>query len=605
MYESFFGFKEKPFNITPDPKYLYLSGQHQEAIAHLLYGIQERGGFVVITGEIGTGKTTLCRYLVDQLDERTEGAIIFNPNLSEIELLKSINEDFGIISTGETKKELIDELNQFLLEQRLRGKNMVLIIDEAQNLQPAVLEQVRMLSNLETEKEKLIQIILIGQPQLKKLLARAELRQLDQRVTARYHLNPLSREETYEYIRHRLDVAANGNSVTFETVALKQVYRFSRGTPRLINVVCDRVLLGAFAAGQEGPIKKRMVKQARREVTGARLSLREKLALDGTSARVFVYSFVLTLFAVLGWYAVTTLGTLQKAQSHVTGAELITDLPFEHPSESAAVVQPQPTQAVQAVAADSETEAATEGPNSGLPLKTAPYSQEQKESLMNVLLSESYAESRLTAVTNLLSLWGNAPESIENEDVRSFYTLAVSQEMRCTELWTNSEGLRSVNLPCILEMFIPQEFKPRYTALASLDEENATILYDGAQTFELPSDLLDEFWLRRAFVFWKDFEHLDELLKPGDTSEQVRWLKASLQMLGYYNGQLTEEFDSVTEEAVRNFQREKHLLLDGIVGPKTKLVLYANLEHYSMPRLGTGTYEHNTESAEKSSASEE
>jgi general secretion pathway protein A len=584
MYESFYGFKEKPFNITPDPKYLYLSEQHQEAIAHLLYGIQERGGFVVVTGEIGTGKTTLCRYLINQMDERTEGAIIFNPNLSEIELLKSINEDFGIISTGQTKKELVDELNQFLLEERLRGKNMVLIIDEAQNLHPAVLEQIRMLSNLETEKEKLIQIILTGQPQLKKLLARPELRQLDQRITARYHLKPLNRKETYEYIRHRLEVATDGDHVAFERAAMKRVYGFAKGIPRLINVVCDRALLGAFAVGRGSPIPKKIVKQAIREVIGSRFPIRDRLSFHTTSARVFVYSFALTLAAVLGWYGITTLSTLREPNRGVTEAELIPDLPFERGTEAFPIVKPVEAEAAPAPFPVSADLAPAEEPVLDAPPPMAPYSEEQKKKLTDVLLSQSHEQSRLSAVRNLLSLWGDNPE-LGAEDVRSLYGLALSRRMRCTELWTNFDGLRCSNAPCILEMFIPQEFRPRYVVLAGLGESDAKILSADAEPLAVPLHLLDEFWLRRAFIFWKDFEHLDEIMKIGDSGGQVVWLQAGLQTLGLYDGLLSGEFDGATETAVREFQRQNSLLLDGIVGPKTKLALYANLPQYSMPRL--------------------
>ena len=213
MYCSFYGITEKPFSITPDPKFLYLGKTHKEAFAHLLYGIRERGGFIVVTGEIGAGKTTLCRGLLSHLDEDTLVAFIFNPTLSALELLKSINEDFGIPSKGTTKKELIDELNRFLLDKRKEGKNTVLIIDESQSLYGEVLEQVRLLSNLETETEKLLQIILIGQPEFRHILEQPRLLQLNQRVTVRYHLKALSPEETAEYVHHRLSVIDGADKV--------------------------------------------------------------------------------------------------------------------------------------------------------------------------------------------------------------------------------------------------------------------------------------------------------------------------------------------------------------------------------------------------------
>jgi general secretion pathway protein A len=577
VYESFFCFKEKPFNITPDPKYLYLSEQHQEAIAHLLYGIQERGGFVVVTGEIGTGKTTLCRYLVNEMDERTEGAVILNPNLSEIELLKAINQDFGIISVGQTKKELVDELNQFLLEERLRGKNMVLIIDEAQNLHPAVLEQVRMLSNLETEKEKLIQIILVGQPQLKKLLARPELRQLDQRVTARYHLNPLNRKETYQYIQHRLDIAAMGERVTFEPRALKYVYKISKGIPRLINVFCDRSLLGAFAIGRKSPIPRKIVKQAVREVVGHKWSA--KFSLPALAPKIFSYAFALLLLTFVGWYAFKTSSLLKPVAENQKSVELIPDTPFEQTSNALPPV-PKGTVAEAALIPDKPA------PIGAQPSEPEISFEDSKKDLINLLLSQDYETSRLSAMKNLLALWGKYPD-LPAGATASFYSLAVSQQMRCSEFWTNFDGLRSSNLPCILEMFVPQELNPRYLVLAQLAGDTAKVFYEDASPIEVPVDTLDEFWLRRAFVYWIDLEPIGENIKLGDSGGQVVWLQSGLQSLGLYKGKPTGEFDENTQEAVLDFQQQCSLLPDGIVGPKTKLALYANLKQYSVPRLNS------------------
>lgn len=246
MYEAFYGLKEKPFSLTPDPKYLYLSRAHREALDHLLYGIQEREGFIVITGDVGTGKTTLCRTILTRLDARIKTALILNPVLSEEELLRAILHDFGLPGEGRTKKELIDELNAFLLRALTEGQNAVLIIDESQNLSPALLEQVRLLSNLETEREKLIQIILIGQLGLLDLLASPGLKQLNQRVSVRYQLEPLAFPETCQYIYHRLMVAGGSGGVSLSSGALRAIHRYSGGIPRLINLACDRALLRGY-----------------------------------------------------------------------------------------------------------------------------------------------------------------------------------------------------------------------------------------------------------------------------------------------------------------------------------------------------------------------
>ena len=268
MYEAYYGFTEKPFNLTPDPKYLYQSRRHTEAAAHLEYGRRERGGFIVITGEVGTGKTTLARYFLGRLPETTATAVVLYPALTAAELLQTILDDLHAPREGTSLKELVDALHRFLLKTRTEGKDVVLLIDEAQDLSPEVLEQIRLISNLETDTDKLIQIVLIGQSELAEMLARRELRQLAQRVTARYHLAPLSRQETDDYVRHRLAVAGGAGKVTFTPRALAAVHGLASGIPRLINLICDRALLAGYVRGTR-VIEAEMVRQAATETVGA------------------------------------------------------------------------------------------------------------------------------------------------------------------------------------------------------------------------------------------------------------------------------------------------------------------------------------------------
>jgi general secretion pathway protein A len=272
MYEAFYGFKEKPFTLTPDPRYFYPSRAHREALDHLLYGIREREGFIVITGDVGTGKTTLCRAILMQLEEGTTTAVILNPILSEEELLRAILRDFGLTGAGRTKNELVAELNQYLIQTILAGRRAVLIIDEAQNLSHALLEQIRLLSNLETERDKLIQIILVGQLGLLKHLASPELKQLNQRVSVRYRLKPLTYQETCQYIYHRLMVAGGTTGVSFSTGALRAIYNFSQGIPRLINLAADRALLQGYS-------------DQAREITARRAQAGIKSLKDDTSSQ--------------------------------------------------------------------------------------------------------------------------------------------------------------------------------------------------------------------------------------------------------------------------------------------------------------------------------
>jgi len=263
MYASHFKLRENPFSLTPDPKYLFLSRQHREALNHLIYGIKEKKGFIVVTGGIGTGKTTLSRALLSGMDPSVETALIFNSYLSDMELLEVINQEFGIplVGVDRTKRRYIDTLNAFLLANHRAGKNSVVLIDEAQNLSRNVLEQIRMLSNLETETEKLLQIVLVGQPELRELLVQPSLRQLNERIAVRYHLDALLEDDVPDYIVHRLTVAGNTGHLSFADDAFGSIYDFSRGNPRRINILCDRALLIAYA-GNGLEIDRKIIKLA-------------------------------------------------------------------------------------------------------------------------------------------------------------------------------------------------------------------------------------------------------------------------------------------------------------------------------------------------------
>lgn len=296
MYTEHFGLTENSFSITPDPHYLYLSARHREALAHLLYGAGEGGGFVLLTGEVGTGKTTVCRAFLEQRPGELDIALILNPSLSVNELLQSICQEFGVEVPAEasTNKALLDCLNQYLLAAHAANRRPVLLIDEAQNLARDVLEQIRLLTNLETDKAKLLQIFLIGQPELKELLKREDLRQLAQRITARYHLLPLDANETAEYVQHRLAVAGGKNKL-FEKKALKRVHELTGGIPRLINILCDRALLGAYAT-QKKSVDARIVDQAAKELAGE-----GEAQLNRRSIWLWLL-LALALIALLGYY---------------------------------------------------------------------------------------------------------------------------------------------------------------------------------------------------------------------------------------------------------------------------------------------------------------
>ncbi|HET97765.1 MAG TPA: AAA family ATPase, partial [Desulfurivibrio alkaliphilus] len=304
MYQNYFGFHHKPFAITPDPRALYLSERHREALAHLLYGAGEGGGFVLLTGEVGTGKTTLCRSLLEQLPADVDLALILNPKLDAVELVAAICDELKIPypAGSASLKVLVAALNDYLLQNHAAGRRTVLIIDEAQNLAPEVLEQVRLLTNLETAEIKLLQIVLIGQPELRELLQSDELRQLAQRITARYHLDPLDRAESVAYVRHRLQVAGVERPL-FSAAALKALYRLSGGVPRLINVIADRALLGAYVE-ERNLVDEAILRRAAREVlaasTGPARSGRRLVGLGSPRALLLLLLLLLPVALLLG-----------------------------------------------------------------------------------------------------------------------------------------------------------------------------------------------------------------------------------------------------------------------------------------------------------------
>jgi len=472
VYEPFYGFAEKPFNLTPDPKYLYLSLRHTEAFAHLEFGRKEKGGFILVTGEVGTGKTTLARYFLSRLDVRTATAFVLYPALTAAELLRSILEDLHIPATGTSLKDHVDALHRFLLQARAEGRDVVLLIDEAQDLSPEVLEQVRLISNLETDTEKLIQIVLMGQSELQEMLGRHELRQLAQRVTARYHLSALSRQETEDYIRHRLAVAGGDGKASFTADALTAVHRYSEGIPRLINLVCDRALLAGYVAG-EREIDAAMVRRAAGEVLAARPPhpRRRQAAL---AAGVAVVAFM----PVVLWRA----------------------LPAR-----AGRPMPEPSAASPVFAAVAPTPAPPASP----PPVPAPVAA--ADTLEPILLALPHEASMLDAVTRIQTLWG-------------------TPALERTTLRTHMDQVRRLDLPVVLEMFHPARADTCYLALLHVDGEEAVVAIGNEPPVRVRLAEVDRLWTRQAVFLWRDF---DALAAAGDPGRTEAWARDRLAGLGY------------------------------------------------------------------------
>jgi general secretion pathway protein A len=534
MYLPFFGLAEKPFSITPDPRYLYLSGRHSEALAHLVYGITEAGGFIQLTGEVGTGKTTIIRSLLARAPEKAEIALILNPRMNAAEFMLTICEELGILlpdSAEGSVKELIDILNRYLLKAHAGGKRVVLIVDEAQNLSPDLLEQVRLLTNLETETQKLLQIILIGQPELRDLLARNDLRQLAQRITGRYHLDPLSRTESQVYIKHRLRVAGATQDI-FTTGALRELYRVSRGVPRLLNIIADRALLGAFSEDRH-EVTAPMVRRAAGEVFDRRL-----------------------LPAWLPW-AAGAASLMLLAGGLAASLRLLSrdPAPAALPAQAAPPAAPTPDPAAAPTAAPATAPAAGIVEN---PLRT-----------IGQMLADPAVPTDLDAAYAQLFLLWDRRYVAGPEDA---CTQALRQGLECLSHKGSFEQLRLYNRPAILR--IDDATGPRQVVLARLDGDHAQLSVGGLLQDVTLASLLER-WSGDFVLLWKPFELDTRPLAVGMQGAPVAHLREGLERwAGVASGsEQRDYFDDRLRLLVERFQTRAGLDPDGIAGRQTQAAL--------------------------------
>ena len=539
MYAAYFGLTERPFSLAPDPRYLYLSEAHREALAHLLYGIGEGGSFVQLTGEVGTGKTTVCRALLEQLPPDVDVAMIFNPRLTSVELLAAVCDELRVAYPAGTTslKVMVDALSQALLDAHAKGRRTVLIIDEAQNLSARVLEEVRLLTNLETTTQKLLQVVLIGQPELAELLARRNLRQLSQRVTARYHLRSFSEEESQRYVQHRLEIAGQRQPI-FTKQAVRAAHRLARGIPRLLNTICDRALLGAYATGQTR-VKEAVVRRAAKEVLGPRRS-RRWVTATAAAVLLFVVASTIALVATGGlrllraWAFARTEKSISPAVDVPALAPVVDD---RRP--------PEPT-------------------------------------LAAILGDPSVTADRASAFVNLYALWGLDARSANAERGCELGRAAGLRCLSRTGTWT---VLRRLNLPAILELTTP-EGRKYHVVLAGLDGDRAT-LEIGARQVALPSSEVERFWDGPFTMIWRSPVTGPVPLQPGMSGRDVSWLR---QRLGALDGQAAtaranQIYDDELKRRVAVFQQGEALVPDGIAGEETLVRLAATASGANGPML--------------------
>jgi len=649
VYPRYFGLKEPSFSITPDPQYLFLSEQHREALAHLLYGAGENGGFVLLTGEVGTGKTTICRAFLEQLPETVDVALVLNPAMTAIELMYAICGEFGVdVPAGETSvKALVDRLNVYLLDAHARGRHPVLMIDEAQNLRPKVLEQIRLLTNLETSKHKLLQIFLVGQPELRATLASPDLRQLNQRITARCHLKPLGRRETAAYVEHRIAVAGVDRPL-FSKAALREVHRCSGGVPRLVNLICDRALLGT-AVSRRLQVTPRIVRRAAAEVRGSDNALRPRRSPVPALA-------LLVLLAAAGGIWLGSIGIVDRLGSaallawkgppEIMAADV--EEQAEEPVARATAPAPDPAaeEAAAAEAADEAHPAATEAEAAAVAGVVEPVDDDDEamstaetttpplepatgdgEADIATAPPESDVETVAETAAELSAGVDGGDDAgaariprialtrvqpvIAEAGADELDALTVTPSAAVPELvrrWghadTDTRGcadiddlglaceratgrwsdLRMLDRPVALKLDV--EGSERYAVIGALDEEFA-VLHRGDRVRRMPIAVLDERWSGEYLILWQPAPGGVKILGAGTFGESVRWLRGRLAELPDVgigaDGPL--RWDAPLGDAVRRFQSQHGLVSDGVAGPRTLILLNNALAAADVPRL--------------------
>jgi len=559
MYAPFFGLAHSPFSIAPDPRFLFMSERHREALAHLLYGLDAGGGFVLLTGEIGTGKTTVCRCFLQQIPAHCNVAYIFNPRLTVPELLRSICDEFGVAhrpaaAGAETVKDCLDPLNAFLLLQHAAGRNNVLIIDEAQSLAPEVLEQLRLLTNLETSERKLLQIILIGQPELRAMVARPELEQLAQRVIARYHLDALSPQETQQYIAHRLGVAGLQGPLPFARRALARVHGLTAGVPRRINLLCDRALLGAYAAGVR-EVSDAMVRKAAREVFGT--AARAKGAGAGAPGAMGRWWFA-GLGGLVGATAVALMGWAMGW--------------WPMPAPQA------PTKAVPASAPTVAAPPAAAGAEAPAPGLGAPAAS---EALARFLAAQPAVEAP-AAWLLLAQVWQSG---LQSQPADPCAQLAL-EGLRCHRQRRASLNLlRLIDRPVLLTLHPAGAAGGEPGAVAvllrQLDGDKATLLGVDGTRLQVPVADLAPLWRGEIATLWKAPANLPRGDDVAVTAAGAAWLDRRLATAGA--GPAAEQ----RRARIHQFQLSQGLTPDGRAGPLT-LMMLNRAAGVQEPRLRSG-----------------
>ncbi len=589
MYNHFFGFKEKPFKLVPNPDYLFLSKSHEEALAHLKYAAVDGEGFVEILGEVGSGKTMLCRAFLENLDANTESAYIFNPKMDAMDLLKSINDEFDILSDQDSIKALIDTLNAFLMEKRTEGKKVILLIDEAQNLNKEVLEQIRLLSNLETTKDKLLQIILVGQPELGEMLRSYDLRQIGQRISLRCRLRPLSYQETNAYIQHRIHRASQKQVAIFSPNAIRKIYKHSSGNPRLINITCDRALLTAYGLNCH-EISSRIAKAAIIELSNHG-KIKRYVVQAGQKRLILLFVLCVAIGGTFFYQSnfkgiiAGVIPTKAPSPNIQTAKQLLKAvLPVPVPTAQIEVRQKEIIEPVSIESAKTETPAMATG-----------ISEPEKGNAMpdfkQMLVTLPAKTSRAMSVKTVSNKWGiNArisPDLNGFEDDEAFFSLVALQNgLILQRIDDNLDLILNLNLCAILKFEHPENHYPTYLTVIKA-KNHALTLSDGktGRKINVLYDDIVKYWTGTGFVFWKNFYNYQRITPRNSPKESIIALKMHLRDIGFKNIEINTNYDLFTQLAIKAIQAKHGIPVDGIVGPLTKIVLYNEKKLLAIPHL--------------------
>nr|WP_319394852.1 AAA family ATPase [uncultured Desulfobacter sp.] len=604
MYNTFFNFREKPFQLVPNPDFLFLGKSHEDALAHLTYAVSQGDGFVKITGEVGTGKTTLCRVFLEQLGSDTKAALIFNSKVNAIQLLKMVHRELGIKSCAEDQVDLTHDLNAYLLEKKAAGISVILLIDEAQNLAKDTLEQLRMLSNLETTRSKLLQIILVGQPELRDLLDDHELRQLRQRINISCHIRPLGRQETLDYISHRISVAANRPQSLFTPSALKGIYAFSKGVPRLINIICDRALLVAYSR-QRKKVSARHVAAAVRElqsVTPRRPVAREfspRKAAAAAFAALILITAAYTLYAnnIFNRHK-TVVNARPETNTAPTPVEIAPSLEIQdNKAALAQAVKPVPEPALSPEPDLVMVEGPLQAPSvhpveaAGTPPQLLPL---EGGEVRKTLLGIQSAVNRKEAFGYLSALWKKpVPEKLErmNGQIDSndyFFKIAAGKSgLKLLTLDTDLLKALKLNLPVIFEYRISVQYEKGIAGIEAVTSDNRCILFTGTgqQKYSVSMADLLPFLEGKMYIAWEDGLGGNPIINDNGPKDAVITLKLLLSELGFPMENFSPAYDTYVRDALRQVQNEAGIAQDGIAGPETRIALLRKSRGEEIPQL--------------------